>query len=188
MGKMFKCEDGAMFLIDEIVSIEEAARYCDKKGNKINPVRIFSSEKELQDAIPSVVRQPEKHFFIISLLCFVAKAIDISIELLMALIIVPVWFLCHAILKYVFKVKLGSFITPRAERLRLKREEEIRKRAWEKQDEINARECYLDYGYFCDKNYKSYTVKQWEVKVKNQKEKIHIFNSDYERLCAEMGN
>ncbi len=33
----------------------------------------------------------------------------------------------------------------------------------------------------------TWALKQWEVKVKNQRKKIRLSHSEYERLCEEMG-
>ena len=171
MGKMFKCENGTMFAIDDVLSIEKAERYYDKEGNKISPSRIFSSEKELKDAIPSIVRKPKSY------------TCGDFVDDVLSLPITGPLLLLHAAHKYVCKAIPTPFEKPAEKAEREKKEEENSVKR-----EVSSWEDYLQYGYFYDNDYKPCTVKQWEVKVKNQKEKIHIFNSDYERLCAEMGN
>ena len=202
MSKMFRCDNDTMFSIDEVLLIKETATYCTKEGYKVKPVKIYSSEKELLDAIPTVVRWPHST----SLLHKLASGLEFLIsEVVLG---VPVWlclilgsFLIWLILWIIcipFRLLFGtkfpgpysrSFIYPfmskEDSKKEMKRQKEERRRNEAKAPDL-CREDYYKYGCFWDSNSYCYTVKQWDVTLKNQRKKIHIFNSDYERLRAEM--
>lgn len=162
MSKMFRCENGTMFSIDEVLSIKEAATYYDKLGNKIKPDRIFSSEKEMKDEMPNASRLGKSTF-------------DVG-ELLVAPILAPI-FLGGYLIQRIFKSKdeIDADEKRKIERLTAEDKKQDPER-WKVYLEEGV--LYLPSGYW--------TVRQWDVTLKNQQKKIHIFNSDYERLRAEM--
>ena len=188
MSKMFKCEDGTMFPISEVLSVKEATTYYTKDGHEFEskPVQTYSSEKELIDAIPTIVSHPHNK----SLFEGLESCVDFLLEGLLALILLSLWYGIWLILWIIglplrlFGVKFpGGWpalgILSKAKRERIKEE---KNREWS--DSCRKR-CYKE-GWCRDCNYYYYSVKQWDVTLRNQKKKIHIFNSDYEKLCVEM--
>lgn len=178
-----------MFSIDDVLSIKEAATYYDRNGNEFGsqPVQTYSSEKELIDAIPTIVSHPHNK----SLFERLESCVDFLFEGLFALILLSLLYGIWLILWIIglplrlFGVKFpggwpGLGIISKAEKERMKEE---KKREW---SDSCRKSCY-EKGYCPDYNYNVYAVKQWDVTLRNQQKKIHIFDSDYERLRAEMG-
>lgn len=203
MGKMFKCEDGTMFPVSEVLSIKEATTYYDKQGREIKPVHSYSSEKELIDAIPTIVSHPHKKPLLTRVVEGIGLIVDGALELPIFLILFLGAFLLWLVLWIVcipFRLLLGTtfprsfsrscfypFLS-KAESAKHERQE----KKWQEERDAkmvdSCREsCYKD-GFCRDINCNIHSVKQWDVMLRNQQNKIHIFNSDYEKLCAEMRN
>lgn len=195
---MFQCENGTMFSMDEVLSIKEATAYCDKNGCKIHPhpVQTYSSEKELIDAIPTIVSHPHDKSLLLGVVDGLGSCIEFLSEGLFCLILFSVVFVFWLILWIIclpFRLLFGTtfpgkcpFPSVMSKEERVREREKMKR----KSDEAVLNSCRWhcdNHGYCRDYNYNVHAVKQWDVTLKNQKKKIHIFNSDYERLRAEMG-
>ena len=50
MSKMFKCSDGTMFPVNEVLSIEEATDYYNDLGELVHPI-VFTDEQEMKETL-----------------------------------------------------------------------------------------------------------------------------------------
>ena len=176
MSKMFRCDNGTMFSIDEVLSIKEAATYYDKLGNKIKPDRIFSSEKEMKDEMPNASRMGKTTFW-----DCVGDLMALPFLLVVGLIWFILWLVCSPILR-IFGMSFPRLSSSDAEI-------DADKKRWIEDDRKQDPErwkVYIEEGVLHLPS-GEWTVRQWDVTLRNQQKKIHIFDSDYERLRAEMG-
>ena len=60
MGRMFKCEDGTMFPISEVLSVQEAT-YRDYGGNVVDPEAVFTDEEAMKLAYAHAKVSPDDY-------------------------------------------------------------------------------------------------------------------------------
>ena len=155
------------------------------------------------DAIPNIVSHPHGPSTLAEIGSGIDSLVDIVFEVPIACVMTVgsfllwliFWVLCFPF-RYFFGTKFPRsysrscfcpFLSKKECEIadRKQREQQIKTDA-EMLD--NCRKSCYEAGLCFDINRNCYALKQWNVTLRTKQKKIHIFNSDYEKLRAEMGN
>ena len=159
MKKMFLCESGEMFSIEDVRSIKEAEKYLSKRGVEIRPNRIFESKDDMGRAMDEDMKK--NNISCLAMLSWVTQDIVGSL---------------FGNFEWGDKIETCLYDRNRGARVKayaLKRKSRL--------------EFYNVNGYYRADDGSVWCMKQWDVEVGDHLQIVRISNADCIRLSEEIG-